>query len=108
MSKFIQINEVNFEEEILKSDLPILLEFGAVWCGPCKRVEPELEMLQESLAGKIKLAKLDVDESSNLTMQYQVMSVPTIILFVNGEACARMSGFMPRQRILDKIESYIP
>jgi thioredoxin 1 len=107
MSKFVQINEANFDEEVLQSNIPVLAEFGAVWCGPCKRMEPELEMLAESLAGKLKLAKLDVDESSNTTIRYQVMSVPTMILFVNGEPQTRMSGYQSRDRILSKIEEFI-
>jgi thioredoxin 1 len=107
MSAFIHINEANFEKEVLESDIPVLAEFGAVWCGPCKRLEPELEKLGESLSGKIKLAKLDVDESSTTTIHYQVMSVPTLILFVNGEPCARMSGYQSQERIMSKIEQYL-
>jgi thioredoxin 1 len=107
MSNFVQINEENFEAEVLQSDVPVLVEFGAVWCGPCKRVEPELEKLGELLSGRLKLAKLDVDESVDVTMRFQVMSVPTMVLFVNGVACTRMSGFQPRDRIMDKIEAYI-
>lgn len=107
MSVFVQIDESNFEEEVLRSDIPVLAEFGAVWCGPCKRVEPELEKLGESFSGKLKLAKLDVDESSNTTIRYQVMTVPTIILFVNGEPRERMSGYQSRDRIMSKIEQYL-
>jgi thioredoxin 1 len=107
MEHFIHINEANFEEKVLKSDRPILLEFGAVWCGPCKRVEPELVNLSESLSGKLVIAKLDVDESVNITLKYNVMSVPTIVLFVDGEPCTRMSGFLPQERIMSKIEPFI-
>lgn len=107
MSNILQVIETNFDEQVLQSNLPVLVEFGAVWCGPCKRMEPELEKLAISLSGKLRLAKLDVDESSELTVRYQVMSVPTIVLFVNGKACIRMSGYQSRERIIDKIEAYL-
>jgi len=107
VSNFIQVNENNFDEQVLQSEIPILVEFGAAWCGPCKRMEPELEQLAGKLSGKIKIAKLDVDECASVTMQYQIMSVPTIVLFVKGEPCTRMSGYQPRDRIMDKIENYL-
>ncbi len=107
MSPFLQINEENFEQAVLHADEPVLLEFGAVWCGPCKRLEPELEKLAAGLSGKVRLAKLDVDESSNLAIQFQVMSVPTLILFVQGQVKQRLTGFHPKDRVLDKIEPYL-
>jgi thioredoxin 1 len=70
-------------------------------------VEPELVKLSESLSGKLVIAKLDVDESVNITLKYNVMSVPTIVLFVDGEPCTRMSGFLPQERIMSKIEPFI-
>jgi thioredoxin 1 len=108
MTSFITITEDNFADQVLQSNVPVLLEFGAAWCGPCKRMEPELEKLGESLAGKLALAKLDVDQCIDLTQRYQVMSVPTLVLFVNGDAAVRMSGFQPRDRILGKIDPYLP
>ncbi len=107
MSPFVHINEENFEQAVLHADGPVLLEFGAVWCGPCKRLEPELEKLAAGLSGKVRLAKLDVDESSNLAVQFQVMSVPTLILFVQGQVKQRLTGFHPKDRVLDKIEPYL-
>ncbi len=107
MNSFIHVNEENFDQVILKADAPVLLEFGATWCSPCKRLEPELEKVAAGQAGKVSVAKLDVDESANLTMQYQVMSVPTTILFVKGQPVQRMTGYQSRDRILEKIESYL-
>ncbi len=107
MSPFTHINEENFDQVILHADAPVLLEFGAAWCGPCKRLEPELEKLAAGLSGKVSLAKLDVDESSNLTMQFQVMTVPTLILFIQGEAKQRLTGFHPKDRVLEKIEPFL-
>lgn len=107
MSAFVQINDGTFEQEVRKSPVPVLVEFGAEWCGPCRQMEPVLEQLAAEWQGKVRLAKIDVDESVNLTMQFQVMSVPTLILFVNGEAAQRLSGKQPRDRLVEKFFSYL-
>ena len=108
MESFFHITEANFEQEVLKSASPVLLEFGAVWCAPCKQLEPELARLGTSeWAGKVRLAKVDVDENPDLTMKFGVMGVPTVILFVGGEAKQRLSGYQPRQRIIEKMGSYL-
>ncbi len=107
MSSFLQINEENFDQEVVHSNVPVLLEFGATWCGPCKRLEPELEKLAAGLGNKLQLAKLDVDESANLAVQFQVMSVPTLILFIQGQARQRLTGYQPKDRVLEKIEPYL-
>ena len=85
----------------------MLLEFGATWCAPCKQLEPELMKLGNEWADRVRLAKLDVDESPSLTMKFGVMGVPTVILFVNGEAKQRLTGFQSRQRILEKMGMFI-
>lgn len=107
MSNFINVNEENFNSEVINSALPVLLEFGAVWCGPCKRLEPLLEQLGNQWAGKLKIAKLDVDENINLTTQFQVMGVPTIILFSQGQAVERLTGLQSLDRLVKKFESYL-
>ena len=108
MSSFKPINDSSFNQEVLKSTTPVLVEFGAEWCGPCRQMEPVLEQLAlTDWKGKLRLAKIDVDESVNITMQFQVMSVPTLILFVNGEARQRLSGKQPRDRLVDKFAPYI-
>jgi thioredoxin 1 len=107
MGQFLNITEENFEQEIVKSKLPVLLEFGADWCAPCKRMEPLLSQLGDQWTGKVRLAKVDVDQSASITMQYQVMSVPTIILFVNGQPVERLTGLQPRERLLEKFEHHL-
>lgn len=107
MSSFVNINDASFEQEVLRSNMPVLVEFGAEWCGPCRQIEPILEQLAGEWKGKVRLAKVDVDESVKTVMQYQVMGVPTLILFVSGEACQRVSGSQPRERLVEKFSPYI-
>lgn len=107
MGSFTNVNDSSFEKEVLKSSTPVLVEFGAEWCGPCRQMEPLLEQLAAEWKDKVRLAKVDVDESIQTTMQFQVMSVPTLILFVNGEACQRLSGKQPRDRLVEKFSSYL-
>ncbi len=107
MDEFFHVDEGNFDKEVLKSGTPVLLEFGAVWCAPCRQLEPELRKLEGEWSGKFRLAKVDVDESPNLTVKFGVMGVPTLILFVNGEAKQRLTGYQPRQRIIDKMGAYL-
>jgi len=85
----------------------VLVEFGAPWCAPCKRLEPILLQLAAGWAGRVRLFRVDVDQAANLTLQYQVMTVPTLILFKNGQAVERMSGLQPREKIVDKMEPHL-
>jgi thioredoxin 1 len=107
MDSFTHVTEETFEKDVLQSTLPVVVEFGAVWCQPCKQLEPVLVKLGQEWGARAKVAKIDVDESVNLTMKFQVMGVPTVILFVKGQAVARFSGYQPRERILDKLGAYL-
>lgn len=104
---FEHIHNSNFETQVLHSEKPFLLEFGAVWCAPCKRLEPELEKLKSSWGDRVRLGKLDVDEATDVTMQYSIIGVPTLLLFVNGEVRERVSGFQPLSRLIEKFEPHI-
>jgi thioredoxin 1 len=107
MSDFIEINEANFDLQVLKSVQPVVLEFGAVWCGPCKRLEPILKQLSQEWAGKARFAKVDVDQSSDLAIKYGIMGVPTVILFQNGEVQQRLTGLQSRERLIEKFQPYL-
>jgi thioredoxin 1 len=96
-----------FEEQVLKSNLPVMVEFGAAWCGPCRRMEPELEKLALKWKDRMRLVHMDVDEDSTLAMRLNVMSVPTVILFVDGEIRQRAMGYQPLDRLVEKFESYL-
>jgi thioredoxin 1 len=107
VSDFLPINESNFEMEVLKSSTPILVEFGATWCAPCKMLEPVLKQYAQELGPKARIGKIDVDESAILASNYQVMGVPTVILFKGGKPVERMSGYLPKDRLVAKFGALI-
>lgn len=107
MGLFLSVNDHSFEGEVLQSSLPVLVEFCAEWCGPCKQIEPLLEQLSAEWQGQVRLVKVDVDQSVDTTLRYQVMSLPTVVLFVNGEARQRVSGKQPRNRLVEKFSPFI-
>ncbi len=107
MADIPKLNETTFELEVLKSTQPVIVDFTAIWCGPCKMLDPVVTQLSQEWDGKVKFVKLDVDDSSNLAVRYGVMGVPTLILFVGGNPVQRLSGYQPKDRIISKFASYI-
>jgi thioredoxin 1 len=107
MTDIPKLNEAIFESEVLKSTIPVMVDFTATWCGPCKMLDPVVTQLSQDWGAKVKVFKLDVDDNSNLAMQYGVMGVPTLILFVNGDPVQRLSGYQPKDRIVAKFGSFI-
>ena len=101
------VGEGNFQKEVLESTQPVLVEFSAVWCGPCKMLEPILKQLAQEWEGKARVFKLDADDNPDLAMQYQVMGLPTMLLFVGGEPKERLTGYQPKDRILSKVGPFI-
>ena len=99
----VHITKDNFEEVVLKNDLPVLVDFWATWCGPCKMIGPIVEELSEELAGKAVFGKLNVDNQPELAMQFQVMSIPTLLLFKNGEIVNKKVGFMPKEKLVEML-----
>ncbi len=89
----ITVTDSNFEEKVLKAERPILVDFWAEWCGPCKMAEPVLDELSEEHKGKVDIVKIDVDKNQETTMKYQVMSIPTTILFKEGKEVGKQIGF---------------
>ena len=97
-------NDSNFEEEVLKSDIPVLVDFYADWCGPCKMMAPVVDQLAQEYEGKVKVGKINVDESSNTAAKYRVMSIPTFIVFKNGEPTATMVGAVSKKELEDELK----
>ena len=102
-----EVIESAFTEKVLKSALPVMVEFGAEWCGPCKRLEPELERLAAEWAGRVVLMHVNVDQAPSLVTSVGIMGVPTVILFVNGKETARFTGLTPRDKIIQKFSPYL-
>jgi len=105
--EIIQVSEANFKAEVLDASLPVLVDFGAVWCGPCKMLDPIVDQLAQDWDGRVKVVKLDIDENQELTIQYQVMGVPTLMLFVKGKPVQRVTGYLPKNKLVAKFESYL-
>lgn len=107
MSKVFEINEENFDQEVINSVVPVLVDFSAEWCGPCKMLEPVVEEMATEWWGKVKVVRLDVDQNPNIAMNYQIMGVPTLMLFQGGKALDRVTGYLPKPRIIEKLSAYI-
>ena len=102
-----EVNEDNFGDEVLAEARPVLVDFSAVWCVPCKMLDPIVEQLAQEWTDKVKVVKLDVDNNPNIAMQYQVMGVPTLMLFIQGETRERLVGYQPKDRIASKLTAHL-
>ena len=107
MSLAIEVNDQNFEQEVLKSDIPVLVDFWAPWCGPCRMVAPVVEELATELAGKAKIVKLNTDEASGIAGRYNIMSIPTLMIFKGGQRVDQIIGAQPKKDILAKLQPHL-
>ena len=94
-----KVSDADFESEVLKSTGPVVVDFWAEWCGPCRQIAPALEEIAGSLGGRVKIVKLNVDENPQTATRYGVMSIPTLMIFKNGEMASRQVGAAPRQKL---------
>ena len=104
--KTFEVTEANFQTEVLGADKPVLVDFWAEWCGPCRMIAPIVEELSEEFEDKLLVGKLDADEHQSIIMQYGIRGIPTLILFKDGEPVERIVGFKPREDLLAKIEPH--
>ncbi|MFN2113067.1 MAG: thioredoxin [Anaerolineales bacterium] len=107
MAEVPYINENEFPEKVLQSDLPVLLDFTAAWCGPCKMVTPLVEELAGEWEGKARVYKMDVDTNQQIPIQLGVMGIPALLLFVHGEVAARVTGFKPKKQLQKAFEPHL-
>ncbi|GAB4474137.1 MAG: hypothetical protein Kow0088_09940 [Anaerolineales bacterium] len=108
MAELAYVNRDNFQSQVLEADTPVLVDFTATWCGPCKMLEPILREIADQWSDKVCILKLDVDQNPELAMQYNVMGVPTLILFINGKVVERVSGYQPKNRLLKAFQVHLP
>ncbi|MCM8749039.1 thioredoxin [Thermomicrobiaceae bacterium CFH 74404] len=107
MPKPVNVSDETFEEEVLQSDIPVLVDFWAAWCGPCRMIAPILEEIAEEKSKALKVAKVNVDENMRVAMQLGISSIPTLILYKNGQPVERIIGAQPKQRLLQQIEKHL-
>jgi len=97
------VNSQSFEAEVLKSDLPVLVDFWAPWCGPCKALNPILEKVEAEVAGRVKIVKVNIDESPDISTRYSIMSIPTLLFFKDGEVVNQLVGLVQKDKIMEKL-----
>ena len=103
-SEFVhEFNDTNFQAEVLQSSVPVLVDFWAEWCGPCRMLAPTVEEIAKEYQGKLKVGKVNVDAAAQTAMQYSIQSIPTLILFVGGEIKTTLVGAMPKAQLLARI-----
>ena len=103
----LHLDAKNFDAEVVKSATPVLVDFWAEWCGPCKMIAPVIEELSTELQGKMKVAKVNVDEAPELAGQFNVMSIPTLLIFKNGQPVDQIVGAMPKDQLLVKLTPHL-
>ena len=104
--KPVELTESNFSQEVLKSDTPVLIDFWAEWCGPCKTIAPVVEELAKEYEGKLKVGKLDVDSHQGVATQYGIRSIPTLLVFKGGKVVDQIVGAVPKKVLADKVSKH--
>ena len=103
----VEITDANFEQEVIKSEIPVLLDFWAVWCGPCKMIAPFVAEISDEYEGRVKVGKVDVDNNPQISMQYGIRSIPTLLVFKGGKIVDQIIGAVPKKSITAKLDSQL-
>jgi len=106
MAEVIKVTENTFQTEVIDSSGPVLVDFSAVWCGPCKMLDPVVKQLAGDWDGKVKVVKIDADENPNIVMKYGVMGIPTLLFFDGGEIKERVTGYLPKEKLVAKFSPH--
>ena len=107
MSNALEVNDSNFEAEVKNSDMPVLVDFWAPWCGPCRKISPIIDDIATEYAGKVKVVKVNTDENMKLTQEFSISGIPSLLIFKNGEAVERLVGLMQKNQLVSNIEKYL-
>ena len=102
-----EITENTFETDVIKSEIPVVVDFVAKWCGPCRKLAPVLEEIESTLESKVKIVKIDADTNREIMKKYSVSGLPSLLIFKNGEPVERMAGMIPKSTIISNIEKHI-
>jgi thioredoxin 1 len=103
----IKVNDANFKKEVLESEVPVLVDFWAEWCGPCLMVAPAVESVEKKYQGKLKVCKVNVDEAPNTSSEYGIMSIPSLYIFEKGKPVNQIVGAVPESEIISRVEIYV-
>jgi thioredoxin 1 len=107
MAELINVTEDTFQAEVLDASEPVLVDFSAVWCGPCKMLDPIVKQLAGEWDGKVKVVKIDADQNPNILMQYSVLGIPTLLFFKEGEIKERITGYLPKDKLVAKFSPHV-
>ena len=107
MSNALEVNDSNFETEVRNSTTPVLVDFWAPWCGPCRKIAPIIDDIANEYDGKVKVVKVNTDESMKLTQEFSISGIPSILIFKNGEAVERLVGLMQKSQLVSNLEKYL-
>ena len=107
MGNAVAVTGQNFETEVLKSPVPVLVDFWAAWCGPCRAIAPAIDEIAGEYAGKLKVVKVDTDENQDIAVKFQVMAIPTLMVFKDGKVVERITGAMPKPVLLSKVKPHL-
>jgi thioredoxin 1 len=105
--KPVEVNDINFETEVIQSPVPVLVDFWAVWCGPCRMIAPIVEELSSELDGRLKVGKVDVDHNPEISMKFGIRSIPTLLLFQGGKVVEQIVGAVPKRTLLEKVQPHL-
>jgi thioredoxin 1 len=103
----LELKDDTFDREVTQSDIPVVVDFGATWCQPCKRLAPIVEKLAQEYEGRVKIAKFDIDDSPQVPARFGIMSVPTVIFFKDGERVDQVMGLVPEENLREKVEALL-
>jgi len=103
----VDVTDATFDQEVLQSELPTLVDFWAAWCGPCRMIAPVVKEIASEQAGVLKVAKVDVDQNPAVATRYGVQSIPTLIVFKGGKPVERIVGYMPKERLLERVRPHL-
>ena len=107
MGNYVEVTDTTFDQEVLQSDVPVLVDFWAVWCAPCRIIAPIVEELAQEKEGQLKVAKMDVDNNQETAMKYGIRSIPTLLIFKNGDVVDQVVGAVPKSMLESKLEKHI-